>query len=504
MELKGAGDLNLQRAYAVPLTHQEVNSPGPEQKEASPSVPTDESFITTGKKEAPPEKIVAREKKPTAPSGGTAQKEISRVPLFISSIQEEQESKASDPLLGPIPPSAVLPQDERKRLRALLNGMISSAPNPKARKTVIDQLEAFGISAASLVHNYGTRIVIIPANMKLDEALKKFGLSEDDARDLKRDTGGMYLPVQNTIYLREDMISDGSSARVSAFVNRHEFAHALEDALGYDSRTGELYLAAKKGNDANLITSYAGTNAGEYFAESTAAFLSPEGEFSGDRGFVKRFLAGTAEAFSGFEPRTSQDLLDRDAPAWKHLAETFENRIPAKKPYLHRRKDNDYEAWLWRAHQVDPGDGKIRIALLDRQKSRAPGEGARRIEQGIEEEYGKIEKSLIDRVKASPGDSKGIYSLLDHYLERAGRLNEGAQVSTLENRALKVVDFYLRNREKMLKKMPQDEQRRKTGDLIQECDYLAGQFNGRSMEKALEYVRDFQKELMTASLRKKP
>lgn len=389
-------------------------------------------------------------------------------------------------MLGPIPDEAVLPTDPQKRTRVLLNGMILSAPSPHMRRIVVDQLEAFGPEAVSLVHNFGTRIIVLPKDMKAEEAFKKYHLDDDAAKDLKSDTGGMYLPSSNLLFLREDMLSDGFSARLSAGIARHELAHALDDALGSALDVTALYKDAKDHH--HLVTSYAGTNEAEYFAESVTAYLSPEGEFK------ESFLRSAYIGLSGFEAPQHPLLEKRDPAAARMLDDVFNNKVPNAKAPLHRSKREQDETWLWRAHQLSPSDERIRIALLDRQKARAkdPGEAAT-LEGRIEAEYRHVEGRLIQTWKADPAQRKHGFALLSHYGERAERVEAGPRKANLDARAAQVVKALA----KVDARAGGDSQAR--WNRAQDYDYLAGQLRMNGLGTASEAAREVADGMMKDS-----
>lgn len=394
-------------------------------------------------------------------------------------------------MLSPIPTAALLPAEGGARTRSLLKAMVTSAPDEDSRRIVVDQLEAFGLDAVSLVHNHGTQIVILPRGMKPEEAVAKYHLDEDDARSLKSSTAGLYSGSGNTMYLREDMLSEGFSARISAFIARHEFAHALEEALGSSFDVKGLYEAAREGRGTRLVSGYAGTNAAEYFAESTAAYLTPQDEFAQRLNPLERALFAPYRALSGYETPSRERLEQRDLRATQMLDDLFGERLREARTVPHRRKGGDYEGWLWRSHQVEPSDERTRIALLEARKARAGGLEKVEAECMIQVEYEAVERRLQGDVEARPHDRKAVFRLLQHYLDRADRLrgNDSAAVHAqrgdLEARAVVATDVLVsRDRAEADRRGGRDPYQR-TGDY----DYLVGQFQARGMEGAAQHLR---------------
>jgi len=503
--LEKTGALTPGASVYLPVTQRRISHADTTETSAPASIDQTDSVITTASVAAPEKKAAEKTSaarsshanaEPVIQKSPAESSRTSASPRYIATIEDPASAQIEErPLLGPLPPGTRLPVNERERMRVLINSMIDSAPDRETRRIVADQLEAYGLEAISLVHNHGTRIVILPDNMKIDEAFKKYHIDEDSAKDLKKDTGGMYFPLSNMIFLRQDMLNDGISAPVSSFVTRHEFAHALDDAMGDELKVESLFSKAKKGEGSALITSYAGTNKGEYFAESTAAFLSPEGEFTSEMGIGKRFLSGLSTSFSGYQPRTAEDLLQRDAPMFEKLSELFTSSTASRKTRLNRKKDAGYEAWLWRAHQLKPDDSRIRIALLEIEKGRRKGTEAV-IDRQINSEYGIVEKKLIQSVKSAPQDTKGIFALLEHYWERSDRIPEGPRRNALEDQTVKVMDYYLSQKQKYYQSLPPAEAKRHSGQLFEDCDFLGNECRRRKMTRAEEHLKDIQNRIM--------
>jgi len=403
--------------------------------EAPPAVPRDQ--VTLGGSWPRPDSVPVRE----APLPKATPRPDLSAPLFMESTTAPTE--AERPLmLGPIPEASVLPVAPDKRTRALLNSMIVSAPSVESRRTVVLQLQAFGIDAVSLVHNHGTQIIVVPNNISLEDAWQKFGLPEDTAKDLKSDTAGMFRPGPNVLLLREDHLSRGFSAQISASVARHEFAHALEDAMG-KPRHGALYGKAMKGEGGRPVTSYARTDAAEYFAESTAAYLTPAEEFGSQRGLLGKALFTPYLALSGLDAPTREQLEDRDPNAARMLDDLFASGLKEHRTSLSRNpRLPGHEAWLWRAHQVDPSDERIRIQLLEIEKKRAADPAP--VEARIQREYQAVEARLDADTRIPGAPRKDLFKLLHHYYERADRAQDPTERAALETRAIDVATRVMR------------------------------------------------------------
>lgn len=418
-----------------------------------------------------------------------------RAPLFMEDPGEALPTEERPLMLSPIPTTAQLPTEPNHRTRVLLRSMVASAPSIAVREIVVKQLEAYGPQAVSLVHNHGTRIVVLPRNAKTKDAYAKYGLTEDSATDLKSDTGGMYDPLGNTLFLREDMLTDGTNAQLSASIARHEFAHALDDALGSALNVRGLYADARSGKGARTVTGYAQTNAAEYFAESTAAWLTPQDEFASRLNPMQRALFATHMAFSGFESPTREQLQQRDPAAHRMLDDLFANRLRSWETTLHRTRGDGYENWLWRAHQVDPQDSRIRLQLMDHALRQAPpGAPRERLERQIEAEYVHVENQLLGLRAAHPADRKLAFRMLNHYMERADRLEDGPRRTALENRSLRVLADLVRQDRQGLKK----DDPHAANNLASDYGFLRAQFHDHRMRHAERIMRDVQDAMLRA------
>jgi transglutaminase-like putative cysteine protease len=139
------------------------------------------------------------------------------------------------------------------------------ALNPRAAEAIESVLDRFGPGALRVAASAGTRIVLLrPGESYRDRsrALRRF-FAPVDAWPVP--PAGVFVVEERTVYLRS----------ISPMTVAHEFAHALDCALGggvylsaVDPRVRRAFHAARK-----YVTPYAASGLDEYFAESLRAWV---------------------------------------------------------------------------------------------------------------------------------------------------------------------------------------------------------------------------------------
>ncbi len=300
--------------------------------------------------------------------------------------------------------------------------MIESSPNGQSSRIVVDQLMAFPPQVIERVHNFGTRIVVVPRGVDPEKAARSLRLGQDSVEDLQADTGGLYDSLTNRIFVREDMLSEGFSAPLSTAIVRHEFVHAFEDSMAKYLRTQQnpplhrLYDDAIHGRGGRPVSSYARTNKAEYIAEAGAAYVTPRNELK--RGWFHRALFGTCLAFSGFGAPTRDKLHRRDPRLERAIGDMFKAAAFPQFAIQRRREDESREAWLWRVHQLRPDDTAVKLDLLEYRLARA---GNPAVAQQVEESAAPLrqarEAELREAWLKEPKTAHRLYDLISFYAE---------------------------------------------------------------------------------------
>ncbi|HXE71463.1 MAG TPA: zinc-dependent peptidase [Candidatus Nitrosotenuis sp.] len=185
-------------------------------------------------------------------------------------LSRYQEGERSKPRSSPV-----------SAARELLEGMIVYAPSAEVRELVKRELEVLGEGPIRQVKQFGVRIIVLDRRLGLHQ-LKIQGMfvvgpgeRTFDGRPWEA-VRGLYDQSRRLLVLGEEMV--GSPFRSVA---RHEFAHAY-DHMFTEKHRRRLPLSVQlwnsfRGQRQGLVSTYAGTNPAEYFAESVEAFFQEGG-----------------------------------------------------------------------------------------------------------------------------------------------------------------------------------------------------------------------------------
>lgn len=185
--------------------------------------------------------------------------------------------------------------------RKILSALIPSA-DTTSRSQIGDTLDLFGESILWFVASSGATIHPLRNGERFSEAspaLKRLGVDVDN---WPAPPAGLFVVEERCVYLRSK----------SAMTVAHEFAHALDCALGggtYRSSTDPKIRAAFSGAKA-FVTPYAATAIDEYFAECVRAYVE-------------------ANDVASFWPRATRERLQRVDPVMSSLvADIFAQLSP--------------------------------------------------------------------------------------------------------------------------------------------------------------------------------
>lgn len=137
--------------------------------------------------------------------------------------------------------------------------------NPPARLSIDAVLDAFGIGALRLAGSAGVRVAHLrPHELYVDRspALRRLASSVDE---WPVPPAGLFVVEERAVYLRS----------ISPMTVAHEFAHALDCALGngiYLSSVDPRIRRAFR-NATAFVTPYAASSIDEYFAECLRAWV---------------------------------------------------------------------------------------------------------------------------------------------------------------------------------------------------------------------------------------
>ncbi|MDQ7826429.1 MAG: hypothetical protein RDV48_26740 [Candidatus Eremiobacteraeota bacterium] len=152
----------------------------------------------------------------------------------------------------------------------LISAMVSYSPDLSTTRFIVRELARISRKALLTVHRHGVNIVILPT----------------ECSPYKVDIDGKVLLAPHVTYKGrsyEDLSFFSSDHRVillreswAAYASIHEFAHAFDHAYSARNRLPQQlslslwirFSSSRRG----FVSSYAGTNHQEYFAESFAAF----------------------------------------------------------------------------------------------------------------------------------------------------------------------------------------------------------------------------------------
>jgi len=162
----------------------------------------------------------------------------------------------------------------------IIDSMLVFAPSEEKREQLRSEIRVLGPRALAIMSNFGVKIVIIseqhvysrvmignsPLSWKGRKAYGKFDM--DSCR-------GLYAGEHRLLLVRESAIGQRNFESVAI----HECAHAIDHAIKEEQRLAfslsvRLWNQFCSGRKA-LVSSYAGENPAEYFAESVSAYFSP-------------------------------------------------------------------------------------------------------------------------------------------------------------------------------------------------------------------------------------
>lgn len=166
-------------------------------------------------------------------------------------------------------------------LREMIDKMIVYSQNESKRRTLIKELEPLGEEIIGTVKSFGVRIIVLPPDQNLTQ-IKIKGMSivapgerSFDGRPWEM-VRGLYDNSRRIMVIGEENI--GNSHHSTA---RHEFAHAFDHTFSEKNKrklplSVQLWNLFKKERTA-MVSTYAGTNPQEYFAESVESFFRKSG-----------------------------------------------------------------------------------------------------------------------------------------------------------------------------------------------------------------------------------
>jgi hypothetical protein len=177
---------------------------------------------------------------------------------------------------------------------------------PPARASIDATLARFGSGALRVAAAAGIRIVALRERERFRDrshALRRLAAGVDD---WPIPPAGLFVVEERTVYLRS----------VSAMTVAHEFAHALDCALGngiylsgVDPRIRRAFTRATA-----FVTPYAASNIDEYFAEAMRAWVE-------------------ANDPQSLWPRATRARLRAvDAPIAGYIEELFRNELAPESP----------------------------------------------------------------------------------------------------------------------------------------------------------------------------
>lgn len=162
--------------------------------------------------------------------------------------------------------------------RETIERMIYYAPSDNSRKLFTDELEPLGFEIISQVKAFGTKVIIIEPTRTLSQVkIHNIAIVAPSERtfdgrpwDIVR---GIYDSSRRLFVIGEEQLGNPNNSVV-----RHEFAHAFDHAFS-ETHYRRLPLSVQLWNlfrqeRSGLVSSYAGTNPAEYFAESVEAYFN--------------------------------------------------------------------------------------------------------------------------------------------------------------------------------------------------------------------------------------
>jgi|GEM_PF-1589130 len=207
--------------------------------------------------------------------------------LFMWEGCAASESQACSSPSSSLPPDAsaeamrVSQACDRDALSDLIiDSMLVYSPSEEKREQLMSEIRVLGPRALAIMSNFGVKMVIIGeenvysqvmiGNMPLSwKGRKAYGKYDMDS------CRGLYAGDHRLLLVRESAIGQGGFESVAI----HECAHAIDHAIKEDRRlisslSVRLWNHFSRSRKA-LVSSYAGENPVEYFAESVSAYFSP-------------------------------------------------------------------------------------------------------------------------------------------------------------------------------------------------------------------------------------
>lgn len=164
-------------------------------------------------------------------------------------------------------------------VRETVDRMIYYSPTKEAREKLQTELEPLGFEIVSNVKSFGVKIIIMDKNVRLSQIrIHNIAIVHPSERtfdgrpwDVVR---GLYDSSRRIFVIGEEQLGNPNHS-----VGRHEFAHAFDHAFS-ETHQRRLPLSVQLWNlfrkeRTGMVSSYAGTNPAEYFAESVDAFFIP-------------------------------------------------------------------------------------------------------------------------------------------------------------------------------------------------------------------------------------
>jgi len=161
----------------------------------------------------------------------------------------------------------------------IIESMIVYSPSEEKKEQFKDEIRVIGPRALTIMSNFGVKIVIIGDDHVYSRVLvgnkplcwkgrKIYGKYDMDS------CGGLYVGEQRLLLVKESLVSGRFDS-----VAVHECAHAIDHAIKENHRL-PMSLSVRLWNYFQcdrkaLVSSYAGKNPAEYFAESVGAYFNP-------------------------------------------------------------------------------------------------------------------------------------------------------------------------------------------------------------------------------------
>jgi hypothetical protein len=181
-------------------------------------------------------------------------------PPLTAALRHYQAAQGETAPAAPAGPQDVIPvglEQPSSEKEAVIRDLVRTSPNEAATQRIIEALSAYPLDALQLVAAYGTKIEVYADGSTAPAYMPTLA---------DPNVAGAYNTRANVLGAFE------SSA--SPFALLHEFAHALDAALGEPSQGADWKNARITAQyTKNAVRPYATFDECEYMAENTAAFL---------------------------------------------------------------------------------------------------------------------------------------------------------------------------------------------------------------------------------------